>query len=315
MPAYCDADRSKDYKTLQTTIPGIANFGGKVVHPQFWPEDLDYTNKNVTIIGSGATSVTLFPAIAKKAAHVTTLQRSPSYLLSQPSEDDLERAVRRFAPTAWKHQLLRAKWIFMGYIIVRMCRLFPQTMISVFRKETIAQLPPEMKYDPDFKPSYNPFEQRVCFCPDGKYYEMLRSGKGIVVTGVIEGISKDSIKLTNGQELHPDIIITATGLKMQLAGGMKISVNGKPINLNQKFLWKNTMFQDVPNADYIIGYVDASWTLGADATSVLFCRMLDQMKKQGVTVVTPTVDEKTILKEVPLLRLSSTYVQRAKDVC
>jgi len=201
----------------------------------------------------------------------------------------------------------------MGYVMVRMCRLFPNAMINLFRKATIAQLPPEIKQDPHFKPSYFPFEQRVCFCPDGDYYQALRDGKSNIVTGIIEQITTDSIKLKDGQELHPDIIVTATGLKMQLAGGVKVAIDGEPFKMHEKFLWKNTMFQDMPNAAYTIGYVDASWTLGADATAQLFCRIITKMQKDGVSVIVPTIEKGCEPNEVPLLNLSSTYVTKAKN--
>jgi cation diffusion facilitator CzcD-associated flavoprotein CzcO len=296
-------------------IPGIENFKGKVVHPQFWPQDLDYANKQVVIVGSGATAVTLLPNLAKKAEHVTMLQRSPSYLLSQPSEDGIERFIRRWSPKAWINQLLRFKWLALPFVIINFCYYLPGVAKKLLRAATVAQLPPSIKHNPHFEPSYNPFEQRVCFCPDGDFYASLREGKSSVVTGQIETMTADAIKLKDGQELHPDIIVTATGLQMQLAGGMKISVDNEPFAINQKFMWKNVMIQDLPNAAYVIGYVDASWTLGADATAQLVCRMLKKMEKEGNTVAVPRVDEKKKkMKEMQYLRLSSTYVKRAKNV-
>jgi cation diffusion facilitator CzcD-associated flavoprotein CzcO len=179
---------------------------------------------------------------------------------------------------------------------------------------TEKQLPPSIKHDPHFQPSYNPFEQRVCFCPDGDFYNALRKGKASVVTGHIDTITPDTIKLTDGQELHPDIIVTATGLKIQIAGGMNITVDGQPYTIPQKFMWKNTMLQDLPNATYTIGYVDASWTLGADATAQLVVRMLKKMDQKGYGAVVPRVEEGSKMKTVQLLNLSSTYVQKANSV-
>jgi len=285
------------------------------VHPQFWPSDLDYTNKKVTIVGSGATAITLLPALAEKAAHVTMLQRSPSYVLSQPHEDGLERFIRRWAPKSYVSSLIRFKWLVVPVLIINFCYYLPSAAKRLLRAMTSAQLPPEIKHDPHFNPTYNPFEQRVCFCPNGDFYSALRSGKASVVTARISRVTADSIKLENGQELHPDIIVTATGLKMQVAGGMKISVDGEPIRIHEKFMWKNVMVQDVPNAAYVIGYVDQSWTLGADATAQLICRMLKKMEKEGSTVAVPRVDKsKKPMKQLQYLRLTSTYVLKAKDV-
>ena len=258
--------------------------------------------------------MTLLPALSKTASHVTMLQRSPSYLLSQPSEDGLEKLIRRWMPSTWAHTLIRWKWILLPYIITRFCRYLPNQGIALLRRMTIAQLPPEIKHDPHFKPSYIPFEQRVCFCPDGDYFQALRTGKGNVVTGVIDTMTNDTIKLKDGQELHPDIIITATGLKMQLCGGMKLSVDDEPFIVRNKFMWKNIMLQDLPNAVYIIGYVDASWTLGADAAAQLVCRMFKKIEKDGATVIVPKIEKGSEPKEIPLLRLTSTYVQKAMDV-
>ncbi|KAF2435403.1 FAD/NAD(P)-binding domain-containing protein [Tothia fuscella] len=305
-----------DYKEpLKVEIPGIENFRGTKVHPQFWPQDLDYSDKEMVIIGSGATAITLLPALTAKAKHVTMLQRSPSYLLSQPSEDGLEKLIRRWAPQRWISSMIRFKWLAVPWMLVNFCKYFPTLAKKLFRSATIAQLPKEIAHDPHFKPSYNPFDQRVCFCPNGDFYRALRKGDASVVTGQILDMTADTIKLTDGQELRPDIIVTATGLKIQLAGGMRIFVDGKAFNISEKFMWKNVMLQDLPNAAYVIGYVDASWTLGADATAQLVCRMLAKMQKQGYTVAVPRVDEsKKKMKQSQLLNLSSTYVKRANSV-
>jgi cation diffusion facilitator CzcD-associated flavoprotein CzcO len=305
-----------DYnQALPTVIPGIENFKGKTVHPQFWPEDLDYTGQNIVIIGSGATAVTLLPALAETASHVTMLQRSPSYLLSQPKTDGLEILIRNIFPKSLAHKLIRIKWITATFFFTNFCRYFPDRAKGLIREATIKQLPPSISHDPHFQPAYNPFEQRVCFCPEGDFYVSLRSGKSSVVTGHIDTVTENSIKLTNGRELHPDIIVTATGLKIQLAGGMKLTVDNAPFKLNEKFIWKGVMLQDLPNAAFVVGYVDASWTLGANATAFLICRILNRMKKEGTAVVVPrlTEEEQRNIKEMPMLNLSSTYVQKAKD--
>ena len=305
-----------DYDTpLQTTIPGIDSFKGPVVHPQFWPRDLDYEDKNVVIIGSGATAVTLLPSMAKTASHVTMLQRSPSYLLSTPSEDGLEKLIRRYCNEYWQHRLIRFKWLVIPFLLVNFCHFFPTLGRKLFRSAIAPQLPPTMSMD-HFSPKYNPFEQRVCFCPDADFYKALRKGKGSIETGVIDTVTADSIKLTDGKELHPDIVVTATGLKLQIGGGMRITVNGAEIKPGEKYVWKGVMLEDVPNLAFVIGYVDASWTLGADATAQLICRMLNTMKKESALEIIPrrSEQEKQKMRETPLLGLTSTYIRKARDV-
>lgn len=305
-----------DYEQpLQTTIPGIDNFKGPVVHPQFWPRDLDYANKNVVIVGSGATAVTLLPSMAKTASHVTMLQRSPSYLLSVPSEDGIEKAIRKYFSESWQHRLIRFKWLAIPFLLTRLCYFFPKLGRKMFRSSIAAQLPPTMSMD-HFNPKYDPFQQRVCFCPDADFYKSLRKGTGSIETGVIDTVTADNIKLTSGKELHPDIIVTATGLKLRIGGGMRISVNGAPVNPGEKFVWQGVMLEDVPNCAFVIGYVDASWTLGADATAQLLCRMFKQMQKQKAVEIVPrrSEREKRDMQETKLLKLSSTYITKAKDV-
>ena len=305
-----------DYdQPLESIIPGIDSFKGEVVHPQFWPKDLDHSNKDVVIVGSGATAVTLLPAMSETASHVTMLQRSPSYLLSTPSEDGIERTIRKFCNTYWEHKLIRIKWLIIPFMLINFCYYFPNAAKKMFKSATEPQLPVEIKHDPHFTPKYSPFEQRVCFCPNADFYKSLRSGKGSVETGVIEKVTPDAIKLTSGKELHPDVIVTATGLRLRVGGGMKVSVDGKPYNIGEKFVWKGVMLEDLPNCAFVIGYVDASWTLGADATAQLICRMLKQMDKEGAVAIVArrSETEKQTMQERPLLRLSSTYIAKAKD--
>lgn len=308
-----------DYdKPLQPVIPGIEDFRGTVAHPQFWPKDMDYTGKDVVIIGSGATAITLLPSMSDKASHVTILQRSPSYVLSQPSEDVIESIIRKF--TWWskplEYKLIRWKWVLMPFLFTRFCYTFPQAARKLFGNITQRQLPPTLPRDPHFTPSYNPFEQRVCLCPDADFYKALRSGKASVETGIIEKVMPNSIKLTSGKELHPDIIVTATGLRLRFGGGVQLSVDNSTIDVPEKYIWKGVMVEDVPNAAYVFGYVDASWTLGADATAQMICRMLRQMRKEGVQEIVPrrSEEERKNMKEAPLLRLSSTYITKGRNV-
>ena len=308
-----------DYNApLQTTIPGIDNFKGDVIHPQFWPEELDYTGKDIVVVGSGATAVTVLPVLGEKASHVTMLQRSPSYVLSIPSEDGMERLIRRFF--WWTPQvqdwMFRIKWIMMPLLMTSYSHYFPESAKKSMFDMTEKQLPSEISRDPHFTPRYNPWEQRMCMCPDGDFYKSLRSGKSSIVTDSIENITSDTIKLASGKELHPDIIVTATGLKLQFAGGMKIYVDDEIFEVPQKYAWKNVMLEDLPNAAFVVGYVDASWTLGADATAQLVCRMLNQMRNEGAVEVTPkrSDEEKKSMHEMKLLRLSSTYIEKGKDI-
>jgi cation diffusion facilitator CzcD-associated flavoprotein CzcO len=200
--------RAKDYKEpLKTVIPGIENFKGPLVQAQFFDTKLDYRDKDVVVIGSGATAVTVVPAMAEKAKHVTMLQRSANYLMSQPSEDGLEAFIRRWLPKTWAHTVIRWKWLWFGFFMVRACRYFPNFVTKMIRAMTVAELPPDFKHDPHFKPKYAPWEQRMCFCPNSDFFEAIRNKKANVVTGVIDTVTEDSIKLNDGQELHPDIIV------------------------------------------------------------------------------------------------------------
>lgn len=306
-----------DYEQpLQTVIPGINNFKGEVVHPQFWKKDLDYKDKNVVIIGSGATAVTLLPVLAKDASHVTMLQRSPSYLLSQPTEDKAEKFMRAWLPAALAYRLIRFKWILIPFLLVTFFKYCPDTAKKMVKGATKKELPSTCSVDPHFSPKYNVFQQRLCFCPDGDFYASLREGKSSIATGIIDTITEDTIKLQSGQELHPDIIVTATGLKIQIAGGMKVSVDGVPYDVGNKYFWKGVMLEDLPNAAMTIGYVDASWTLGADATAQMVCRILKQMQKEGVSQVVPRCSqaEKQKMKNLPVLNLTSTYVKAGESI-
>ncbi|CAK4014336.1 FAD-containing monooxygenase [Lecanosticta acicola] len=308
-----------DYETpLETNIPGIDNFQGQVIHPQFWPEDLDYSDKDVVVIGSGATAITVLPVMAEKARRVTMLQRSPSYVMAVPGQDAVERFIKtwlRWAP-GLQDFLMRLKWIMSPLLLTSLSARYPEKMKQFMYKVTQKQLPASIPRDPHFTPSYFPWEQRMCMCPDGDFFRSLRSGKSNVETGVIENITQDTIKLTDGKELHPDIIITATGLKLRFAGGMNVSVDGQAYAPSEKFVWKGVMLEDLPNAAFVVGYVDASWTLGADATAQTMTRMFNQMRKEGVVEVTPHRNEreKREMKETNLLRLNSTYVTKGKSV-
>jgi cation diffusion facilitator CzcD-associated flavoprotein CzcO len=302
-----------DYdEPLETKIPGIENFKGQAIHPQFWPEDLDYTDKKIIIIGSGATAVTLVPVLAKTAKRVTMLQRSPTYVMSLPAVDPTGHAMKKVLPSWLSSRLVRYKFLILPFLFFKFCRAFPQAARKAIRKRTIKDLPPSMPHDPNFNPRYNPWEQRLCICPDGDFFESIRQGKSDVVTDTITQVTETGIKTAGGKTLDADIIVTATGLKMQLAGGATLSIDGKTVNPADKFLWKSTLMQDVPNLAIVIGYTNASWTLGADTAAFLVCRLLKYLEKNKMSSVAPKISENENLKGQSMLNLNSTYIEKAK---
>lgn len=304
-----------DYKEpLAAEIPGIDQFQGQVIHPQFWPEDLQYSGKRVVVIGSGATAVTILPAMSETgAAHVTMLQRSPGYFVNLPTTNGVDDALRAILPSRWAHSLIRLRRLLLTYTFFYYCRLFPNHARSILRKATQKELPPNIPVDPHFVPKYNPWEQRLCVTPNGDFFAALRSGKASVATGHIENVTSDGIRLKSGEFIPADIIVTATGLKVQMCGNATLSVDGKLINIGEKYIWRGSMLQDVPNLAFFMGYTNASWTLGSDATARLFVRVVKQMESQGKTSMTPAVteSEKKGMKTVDMLNLNSSYVQAA----
>ncbi|KAH8669487.1 monooxygenase flavin-binding family protein-like protein [Tricladium varicosporioides] len=306
-----------DYNTpLQANIPNISSFKGTTIHPQFWPEDLDYTNKKIIIIGSGATAVTLLPVLAQKAAKVTMLQRSPSYVLSLPS-DSTSNFIKKFLPTWLISRLMRWKFLVLPFLFFTFCQNFPGLAKKGVKKRIEKCLPSNVPIDPHFNPSYNPWEQRLCICPDGDFFEALKSGKADVVTDTIKTVTETGIRTNSGKTLDADIIVTATGLKIMLAGGTKLAVDNKAIDLTEHFLWKNTMVENIPNAAVIIGYANASWTLGSDTTALLICRLLKYMRKHHLSSAAPSLvlyGEWKGMKEMSILNLSSTYIEKAKGI-
>ncbi|KAI0204183.1 hypothetical protein F4808DRAFT_371315 [Astrocystis sublimbata] len=302
-----------DYETpLQTVIPGIENFKGKVIHPQFWPEDYDYTGKDVVIIGSGATAITIIPSIADKVKCATMLQRSPSYIFSRPQSNFLTSALFAVLPMTIAHKLNRWLWIFRGYMSTVICKKYPEQAKKSILKATIEQLPPTINWDPHFNPRYNPWEQRFCACRDGDFFAALHAGKADVVTDTIKTVTANTIELESGAALHPDVIVTATGLKLKFGGGIRFSKDGKRLDVGDKFAWRAAMVQDVPNLFFLTGYENASWTLGADVTAHLFIRLLSLMEAKGAKVIIP--NQSAPMEEKPMMNLSSTYITKAGKV-
>lgn len=305
-----------DYKQpLEAKIPGLEDFKGTIVHPQFWPEDLDYKNKNVIIIGSGATAVTLLPNLAKDAKMVTQVQRSPGYFLVLPENDPADAWIKAKLPTWISRRLIRFKYLLGGLLIYNYCRLFPEAARKMLRKGIAQQLPEGTDMDPHFKPSYKPWDQRMCITPGGDYFKAYREGRAEIKTGKIKTVTGDGLIMESGEEVKADIIITATGLKIQVGGGAQLLVDDKPVDLADKFLWKGCMLQDVPNLWYVIGYANASWTLAADASARLFTRMINNMEAGGKKIVAPYLtaeQQKQMEKDnVQMLPLNSTYVTSA----
>ncbi|KAG6039426.1 hypothetical protein E4U41_002668 [Claviceps citrina] len=306
-----------DYnEPLKAQIPGLDDFEGIVIHPQFWPKDLDYTDKNVVVIGSGATAVTLIPSMADKVAHITMLQRSPSYILALPEVDPFDKTARCLLPDSLAKSVIRFKWILSALLLTTLCKWFPRLVRAVILRRTARELPEDIEMNPHFTPRYNPWEQRMCLCPGGDFFKSLHDGKASVETGIIDKVTAKTIKLKSGQELYPDIIVTATGLKVRLAGGISMSVDSKPAAPSDSYSWKGCMLENVPNLFNSMGYVDASWTLGADATAQLVCRMLRRVTDGGFSHLTPRLsdEEKMTMTEMPFMNLSSTYVEKGKGI-
>ena len=280
-----------DYEeALPATINGLQNFTGTVVHPQFWPEDLDYTDKEVAVVGSGATAITLLPNLAQKAKHVTMVQRSPSYIMPIPYVDSSGQFLKRWLPTWLASKMIRMKFIILPLLMFWYCQLFPNSARRLIKRSTMRNLPANVPHDPHFVPTYNPWDQRLCLAPNGDFYAALGEGKSSIATGHIKDMSANRIILESEQEVSADILVTATGLKMRFAGGSTLSVDGETQKLPEKFLWKGLMLQDIPNAAFVIGYTNASWTLRSDATALHICRIINSVKAKGFSSAVPRLD-------------------------
>jgi cation diffusion facilitator CzcD-associated flavoprotein CzcO len=302
---------------LPAVIPGLENFKGTVVHPQWWPEDLKYADKRVAIIGSGATAVTLLPSLALEAAHVTMVQRSPTYIVpvlrvAQPTF--LDNLLLLLLPLWLVREITRLRAIVLSWFFFNFCRAFPDRARKLLRAGTEKLLPAGVPYDPHFTPAYDPWEQRMCATPDGEFYAALRAGRASVATGHIASMAADEVVLASGERVRADIVVTATGLRVQMAGGMRLAVDGAPLVVGDKFAWREVMLQDVPNLAFAFGYTNASWTLGADTAAQHFVRIVRHMQDREKTVVVPRVEDPAKLRQVPAANLNSTYLRVAKDL-
>jgi monooxygenase len=289
---------------------GSERFGGRFVHPQFWPQDLDYAGQRVVIIGSGATAVTLLPEMAKTAAHVTMLQRSPTWIVARPSEDALANRLRRWLPAKAAYALTRWKRVLLGMYFYGLCQRKPEKVKSLLLGGVRAYLGPEADIDKHFTPGYKPWDQRLCLVPDGDFFLAIRKKKAAVVTDQIEGFTQTGVKLKSGEELAADLVVTATGLELKVLGGLQLSVDGQPVDLAQTVSYKAMMYSGVPNLAASMGYTNASWTLKCDLTCEYVCRLLNHMRAQGLRQCTPTLTDASMPLE-PWSDFSSGYILRA----
>ncbi len=293
-------------------FPGVERFKGRIVHPQKWTEDIDYTGKKVVVIGSGATAVTLAPAMASEAAHVTMLQRSPTYVVAQPAEDPIANLMRRCLPIGLAHGLSRWKNVLLGMFFYQLCKRRPGRAKALILKGVRHHLGPDYDIERHFTPRHNPWDQRLCLVPDADLFRAIRREQVSVVTDEIETFTETGIRLKSAGDLEADLIVSATGLALQLLGGMTVAVDGKTLNPADALAYKGMMYSDVPNFAVVSGYTNASWTLKADLVSEYVCRLLNYMQKNGFSQCTPRNDDPA-MERLPWVDFSSGYIQRAID--
>jgi len=296
----------------QPEFPSEGDFAGRIVHPQFWPADLDYTDKNVVVIGSGATAVTLVPEMAKTAAHVTMLQRSPTYVVSRPGNDPIADVLRKYLPSKLAYSLIRFKNVGMGMYFYRMTRKQPAKVRDLLIGGVREHLGPDYDVATHFSPRYNPWDQRLCLVPDADLFAAIKSGTASVVTDTIATFTPSGIRLASGKEIPADIVVAATGLKLIALGGMSVSVDGRAVNPGDCIAYKGMMFSGVPNLALSLGYINASWTLRSDLIALYVGRMLNHMKATRTEIATP-VPGPDVVPERLAFDLSSGYVQRSAN--
>jgi monooxygenase len=291
-------------------FPGEQNFAGRIVHPQKWPEDLDYAGKRVVVIGSGATAVTLVPEMAKQAAHVTMLQRSPTWVVARPAEDPLANKLRAKLSPKLAYHLIRWRNVLFGMYFFQLCRRKPARARELILGGVKLAMGPDYDIATHFTPRYNPWEQRLCLVPDGDLFRSIKQGGASVVTSTIDSFTEKGIRLKDGSELDADIIVTATGLNLQVLGGLEINVDGRMVDFARTLNYKGMMYSDVPNMASAFGYTNASWTLKCDLTCEYVCRLINYMDRHGYKQCVPHNVDPSIT-ELPSLDFSSGYVQRS----
>lgn len=293
-------------------FPEEDRFAGRIVHPQHWPEDLDYEGKRIAVIGSGATAVTLLPELAKRAAHVVQVQRTPSYVMPIPSVDPLLGLFRRILPKGRVGPALRRKNIWKQNIFYRLCQRYPDRMRRVIRWVNRKALPEDYPVDVHFNPPYGPWDQRLCAVPGGDLFHSLSDGTCSIVTGTIARFTPDGIEMQDGKQIAADIIVTATGLNLQLMGGARFSLDGAPVRWSDHLVFKGMMLDGIPNFAMAVGYTNSSWTLKVDLLCQYFCRLLAEMDQRGMAICTPQ-RPKGDMTTRPLLDFAAGYVKRSID--
>jgi monooxygenase len=289
---------------------GAADFAGRIVHPQHWPEDLDYAGKRVVVIGSGATAVTLVPEMARRTAHVTMLQRSPTYVVSRPAHDPFANKLRAHLPAKLAYHIIRWRNVLLGMFFFQLSRRRPERVKKLILTGVRQALGQDYDVATHFTPRYNPWDQRLCLVPDGDLFDAIKEKRASVVTNEIDRFTKSGIRLKDGSELEADIIVTATGLVLQVLGGMEVSVDGRVVDFARTLNYKGMMYSDVPNLAAVFGYTNASWTLKCDLTCEYICRVINYMDRHGYRQCMPhNIDPE--ITELPSLDFSSGYVQRA----
>ncbi|WP_028079834.1 flavin-containing monooxygenase [Solimonas soli] len=293
-------------------FPGLADFRGRFIHPQHWDPTTEVNGRRIVVIGSGATAVTLVPELAKRAAHVTMLQRSPTYVVSLPDEDAFANALRALLPARAAYAFVRWKNVLLGLGFYKLCRRFPEAVKKLLRAGVRRRLGKGYDVDRHFSPSYRPWDQRLCMVPNGDLFEAIRSGRASVCTDHIERFTAHGIHLRSGHTLDADIVVSATGLQLAVLGDVRFAVDGRDVDLAKTMSYKGMMCSDLPNLAFAIGYTNASWTLKCDLSSEYVCRLLNHMRRHGYTHCTPRRRDPAVTEE-PLIDFSSGYVRRAID--
>lgn len=302
-------------KALEAMIPGIDSFKGTIVHPQWWPQDLDYTNKRVIVIGSGATAVTLLPAMANKVSNITLVQRSPSYVVSRPTKSALDRILRLVFPARWAAWLSWWKDTIFEIIITQLLICFPNSGRRSLTNMIKQAIPKDMDASVHFNPRYKPLQQRICVCPDGDFFKALHRDNVQIVTDVIKTATSDGILMESGEQIQADIIITATGLFVELLDGMKPVVNGQAVDPGSCYTWRGGMLESLPNMGYFVGYVLQTWTPGADVMAKMIVRVIQSMEAKGATKVVPVLTRyKGMRRRIAIDANSSYFVKAANRI-
>ncbi|KAL7786365.1 hypothetical protein V8C37DRAFT_392103 [Trichoderma ceciliae] len=300
-------------KALESPVPGIENFQGKVVHPQWWPKDLDYSDKQVVIIGSGATAVTLLPEMADKAKSVTMLQRTPSYVSSVDRISSFEKFLSVLLPLSWVHWIGRCIDVWFEVFISELCLRYPRVGRFLITMDLDKKLPKKVDAAVHFNPRYGPFQQRLCLTPDDEFFNALHRDSVEVVTDVIDTTTEDGILLKSGRKLPADLIVTATGLHIQILSGMRPRVDGKAIDIGHQYAWRGCLIEGLPNAASVFGYVTSTWTPGADTMARLIIRVIKQMEADDASSVVPVIERTEGMPRLLSTNASSSYFVKAAD--